>query len=45
MIPKKEARVLIKEKLKNLQSKASLDQNLVNNLSQILKFKKKHRNI
>jgi 5-formyltetrahydrofolate cyclo-ligase len=41
MIPKKEARVLIKEKLKNLQSKASLDQNLVNNLSQILKFKKK----
>ena len=41
MISKKEARVLIKEKLINLQKRESLDQDLIYNLSQILKFKKK----
>ena len=41
MISKKEARVLIKEKLNNLQKREPLDQDLIYNLSQILKFKKK----
>ncbi|NBU97703.1 MAG: 5-formyltetrahydrofolate cyclo-ligase [Spirochaetia bacterium] len=41
MIPKNEARVQIREKLKNLNNKESLDKILVYNLSKILKSKKK----
>jgi len=41
MISKKEARFQIKEKLNNLKNRESLDQDLVYNLYQILKFKKK----
>ena len=41
MNSKKEARVLVKEKLSYLKNRESLDEDLVYNLSQILKLKKK----